>query len=290
MRAEGHALGRLLRRQQRADREAAAQALGGADHVGLDAGPFMGEQLAGAAHAALHFVEEQQQPVFVAHRAQAAQVFDVAGAHAAFALHRFDQDRRRLVGDGVAQHVEIAERHVIEARHRRVEALQVLLVAGCGQRAQRAAVEGLSAADDAEAVRIAGDVVILAHQLDAAFHRLGAGIAEEHRIGEGMLDQPFGQTLAFGNAEQVGDVPELLRLRLERRHQMRVGMAQRGHRDAAAEVEIASPVAGEEIGSLAAIERDIPSVVGRHNCGDHCGPSLLPGAPARPEPGKAANI
>ena len=38
---------------------------------GVDAGTLIGEQLAGAAHAGLHLVEDQQQAVLVAERAQA---------------------------------------------------------------------------------------------------------------------------------------------------------------------------------------------------------------------------
>jgi hypothetical protein len=43
-----------------------AQALGQRHDVGLDAGPLVGEPLAGAAHAALHFVEHQQPVALVA--------------------------------------------------------------------------------------------------------------------------------------------------------------------------------------------------------------------------------
>ena len=88
--------GGLLLGEARADGKAAAQPLGRRHDVGLDAGPFMGEELAGAAHAALDLVEEQQQAVFVADGAQALQIFARGRAQAAFALHRLDQDRGGL--------------------------------------------------------------------------------------------------------------------------------------------------------------------------------------------------
>ena len=53
---------------------------------GVDAGALIGEQLAGAAHAGLDLVEDQQQAVLVAKRAQRSQEFGSDDAHAAFAL------------------------------------------------------------------------------------------------------------------------------------------------------------------------------------------------------------
>ena len=51
--------------QAGADREAAAERLGRGQDIGGDAGPLMGEQLAGAAHAALHLVEHEDQAELV---------------------------------------------------------------------------------------------------------------------------------------------------------------------------------------------------------------------------------
>ena len=70
MGAGHHALGGLLGGQHCPEREAAADALGHRHHVGRNAGPLVGEQLAGAAHAGLHLVEHQQQAVLVAQLAQ----------------------------------------------------------------------------------------------------------------------------------------------------------------------------------------------------------------------------
>src|SRR5207244_313210 len=79
-----------------------------------------------------------------------------AGAHAALALHRLDQDRRGLVGDPGAHLVEVAEGDVVEpVGHRRGPA-EVLLVARRGKRRQRPRVERALAADDAVAGGVAG--------------------------------------------------------------------------------------------------------------------------------------
>ena len=64
---------------QPAARDAAGQRLGQRQDVGLDAPVLVGEPLAGPAHAGLHLVEDQQQPVLVA---ELAQPFEVAGAAA----------------------------------------------------------------------------------------------------------------------------------------------------------------------------------------------------------------
>ena len=101
-------------------------------------------------------------------------------------------------------------------------------------------MEGALEGDDAEALGMAGRRLVLAHDLDAALHRLGAGIAEKHGVGEGVGDQPLGQPVLPRDAEQVGGVPDLLRLLGQGLDQARVGVAQAGDRDAAGEVQITS--------------------------------------------------
>src|SRR6185437_15826228 len=114
--------------------------------------------------------------------------------------------------DGALDRLDIAERHLVEALDRGAETLEVFLVAGRRDRRQRAAVEGALERNDAIAFRLAVGRLVLTRDLDRAFNRLGAGILEEHGVSEGRRAQPVGQPLAFRNAVQIRDVPELLRL------------------------------------------------------------------------------
>ena len=58
---------------------------------GTDAGPLVGEPLAGAADAALHLVEHQQPVLLVAQLAQALQVLPARRVDAAFALDGLEE-------------------------------------------------------------------------------------------------------------------------------------------------------------------------------------------------------
>ena len=115
-------------------------------------------------------------------------------------------------------------------------------------------MKGALEGDDPEPVGLAAVIEMAARHLDRAFQRLGAGIAEEGGVGEGVRDQPVGELLLRLDAVEVRAVPELLALLLERRDQVRMGVAQQRHGDARAEIQIASPVAVEQIGAFAALE------------------------------------
>ncbi len=269
VRARGHALGRRFGGQTRADRKAAADALGDRHDVGLDARPLIGEQLADAADAGLHLVEDQHQLVLVGELAQAAQKTALRHPHAAFALDRLDDDRAGLRPDGFLHGVEIAERHPVEARQPRLEAFEIFFVAAGRDRRQRAAVEGALERDHAELFRPAGGELVTARHLDRALHRLGARIGEEDGVGESRLDEPLGQPLAAGDAKQVGDVPDLLRLLGERLDQLGVRVAERVHRHAGGEIEVALAVLGDQPGALAPLEHEVGPRIDGQNGRNH---------------------
>ena len=84
--------------------------------------------------------------------------------------------------------------------------------------------------------------MIPARRLDGALDRLGAGIAEKHAVGEGRAHKALAQGALAGDLEDVGDMPELVRLRLQRAHDLRVRVAEHVHRYASHEVEVARPL------------------------------------------------
>ncbi len=77
--------------------------------------------------------------------------------------------------------------------------------------------------------------------LDRALAGLGAGIAEEHLVGEGHRDEPLRQPLLPFDAIEVRRVPQLAGLLGQRRDEARVRMPERVDGDAGGEIEI--PVA-----------------------------------------------
>ena len=84
-----------------------ATPLADGDDVGLDAEMLDAEHLAGAAHAGLHFVADQQDAVLSASaRAAAGGTAARRDDVAALALDRLDDDRRDFVGrDEVHEHL-----------------------------------------------------------------------------------------------------------------------------------------------------------------------------------------
>ena len=232
-------------------------------NVGRDAGVLIAEQVAGAADAGLDLVEDQQQAVLVAQLAQALEESVRQHAHAALAHHRLDHDGAGLRADRLLGRFQIGISHLIEAFDRRAEAFQVFLVAGGGDGRERAAVEGAFEGDDAVALRLAVRRLVFARHLDRAFDGFGAGVLEEHGVGEAQGAQPVGQPLAFRDAVEIGDVPELLRLLGERLDHVGMRMAEGVDRNAGGKVEIALARGRKKPSALAPLESEVDARIGR---------------------------
>jgi hypothetical protein len=239
------------------DRETTAKRFRQRHHIRRNADALICKQVAGAAHAGLHLVEDQQQAIVVAQLTQRFEKGVRRRAYAALALQRFDQDARGVRTDCASDGFEIAERHLIEAIQRRPKTLEIFGGPGRGQRRQRAPVKRAVEGDDAIALRVAFGGVMSARDLDRAFHRLGAGVREKHQVGKARFAQPCREPLAIRTLEQVRHVPQFRRLFLQRCDQMRMGVAQRIHRDARGEIEIAFAVGRYQPRAFAALEAEI---------------------------------
>ena len=207
MGARHHARGGLFGGQHRADRKTAAEALGQGHHIGRHAGPFIGPHLAGAAHATLHLVEDQQGAKFIGGLAQAVQIGVIGRENPALALHWLDHDGRDIIAHGGAQFVQIAKRHMLEPAWSRAETFAIFVAVASRQGGQGAAMKSAAAGDHPLALRFAIGKVIFARDFQRAFHRLGPGIAEKHGVGEGVFTKPVGQALLFGDVVEVRDMP-----------------------------------------------------------------------------------
>ena len=255
------------RRQTSPDRKAAAERLGQRHDVGFDADALMGEQATRAAHARLDLVEDEQNAFVVAQLAQRPEEGMRRRADAALTLQRLDQDAGGGRTDGFFHGFDVAERDLIEAVERRAEAFEIFRSTRRGQCRQRATMKRALKSDDAEFLRMALGRMVATRDLDRTLHRFSAGIAEEHRVRKAVLAQPCGKAFTVRALEQVRHVPKLGRLLLQSRHQMRMRMAERIHRDARCEIEIALAVGPVEPDAFAALERQIGTGEHRHQMG-----------------------
>ena len=86
----------------------------------------MREQLTRAAHAGLHLIEQQQNPLLVGERAQILEEAPGDLAHAALAHDRLDEDSGRFIADRRLDGIDVERSHLVEAVDRRSEAFEML--------------------------------------------------------------------------------------------------------------------------------------------------------------------
>jgi hypothetical protein len=96
-----------------------------------------------------------------------------------------------------------------------------------------------------------------------ALHTLGARIAEESAVGKARLDQTARELFLSRDPVEVRGMPQLGRLLLQRRDQMRMRMAQCGNGDTGPEIQVARRPFGRKVRTFAAVERDVRPVIVR---------------------------
>src|SRR4051794_9234499 len=254
--------GQALAGEDRADRQPAAERLGGRQRVGHDTRLLEGPQRPAAAQAALDLVVEQRRAVRVARLARGAQQAVGQRPDAALALDRLEQDRGGPVVDGVGDRLG-GRLDRDEARDERCERRLLGLLRRGGQRAVRAAV-GPPGQHDGLSPR-----PFLARELERPLDRLGARVREEDRPAERALRQSLREADHRLGVEEVADVDELARLRADRLDDARVAVADTRHGDAREEVEVLVAVGVPESRTLAAGEAHRVARVRRHEVVGH---------------------
>ena len=268
--AGGHGVHDLGPADDTGDGIAAGHGFRHGDEVRHHARMLDGEPGAGAAEARLDFIGDEQDAVLVADRAQRLPHLGRDGNVAAFAQHRFEDDRgdAARVRIGQEQRLETLDRVLDRDAVARIgeggsedvggEGTHVLLVgadlAGHAQRQQGAAVIAAGEGDDAgTAGGGAGD-------LDRVLDGFGAGGDQQglfRMIAGGQRVQLFRQRHVglVGHDLERGVRIEVF-LRLGGGHDRRVTVAGVEHGDAAGEVDVAVALDIPELGILGAGGKD----------------------------------
>ena len=246
-------------------RKARAEAFGGREDIGLDAGPLVSVQAPGATDSRLHFVEDEKEIALVTDFAQTLEKGVRNHPNAALALNRLDQDCGRLRRDRGLDGGKVRYRNLIEAFDLGAEALKIFLLTARGDGGEGAPVEGALEGQDAIALGVTVNPLASPRHLDRRLIRLGPGIGEEDKVGESGVDEAPGKSLALGILVEVGDVPEFRPLPRQRLDEMGMRMADRGDGDSGAEIEIALARRRDEPGALATVESDVSARVSRYD-------------------------
>ena len=133
----------LLIGQKAAEGQPPGDALGEGHHVGLDAELLIGEEGAGAAHAGLDLVDEEEPVLVRAELRHRLDVVRVQGIHAALPLDQLHHHRAHVVPGGGLEARHVVGVGVAEALGEGEEKLVEVVLAGGLQGGDGPAVEGI---------------------------------------------------------------------------------------------------------------------------------------------------
>ena len=231
------------------------------DHVRLDPHLLVGEQRPRAPETALDLVEDEGDVARLRHGSQLTQESVVDDAHTAFTLDWFDDQGgdRVLVERGV-QLLEVAFEDR-DARRERAEGQPVAGTVGRRERPEQPTVERAAQRDDL-VLRLAQRARPSTRELEGAFVRLGARVAEEHLRRERPCDEGRREPLARCRVIQVRGMDQPFGRGMQCPLEAGIVVAERVHGDAAAEVEIGLPLGVVHVHAASANELDWGALVG----------------------------
>ena len=237
-----------------------------------------GEESAGAAHAALHFVGNHDDTVLGAELANALQKSLRHRHEAGFALHRLDDHRRDrlrvdlrdervleltnadvdpLVGGHRARRaIDVRDRQPHDLGREGTEAaLEQPVFAREAEREERAAVKSAFETDDRRPARV------LARQLDGVLHGFRAAVGEDRLLRErarrDLVEQLREPHVRLVGGDERAGMDGLPRLIFDRFHDGRRRMADGQHPEPAREIDERVAVDVEDQPALGALDDDV---------------------------------
>ena len=265
MRAGTHGIGNLFACQHGTDGQTATQPLGQGDEIRLQAELLAGQESAGAAHAGLYFVHNNQNIVGMAVVGNALHIVGVQRNHAAFALyHLHHNSADRIIHSGL-ECVKIVGGDVAEVSGEGAEILVENILAGGGQGGKGAAMERVDQRQNFVAVGTIGGHTVFAGALDGTFVGFGTRVAEKHLVKPGAGAQPLGQLAAGGGVIQVGRMLQTGGLHGNGLYPGRVAVAQRVYANAGGKVQIGFAVCIIGIHALAVLQHQRAAGIGVHD-------------------------
>ncbi len=250
--------------ENRTEGKAAGERLGQGGDVGLNAVVLIRAPLAGAAHAGLNLIDDEQSAGGTGQRAGLGKELLRQRTNAAFALDGLDEDGADFVGKLRAQIGDIVEAYKLDAGNHRTKRLAVLRLVRGRDRAEGAAVEALFQGQELRSDILAfaaQQARVGAGQLQCAFPRLSAGVGEEDAVQPGALGEAQRQLRLPLVKEEVGSVDQRAALVDDGAFDGGMTVAERVHADAAQQVEIVVAVFVDEMYALAANKQNRVAVV-----------------------------
>ena len=220
------------------------------------------QELAGAAHAGLHLVHNDEDVFFPAERRDPGDVVRVQRDDAALALHQLHHDGAGVLIGGLFQRGKVARGHVVKISREGAEVVVEHVLAGGGQGRQCAAMEGVDQRDDLVPALAIGIYAVFAGALDRALVGLGARVAEEHGVQPGAAAELFRQLAVGGGVIQVRRVLQRCGLVGHSPDPRGVAVAQRVDADARREVKVALAVGVPGRHALALRQHDLAAAIG----------------------------
>ena len=222
---------------------------------------LIGKEFAGSPDPHLHLIKDKDQIVIVADLPDLAQIACGGDNDTPFTLDRLEENRTGEGRNGPPERIGVIERHMLETVEERIKELLYLLLPGCRNSRHGPAVKRSECGDNLEPVGAELFPAVFPGQLYGRLVCLGAAVAEECPVGEGVVAEKFSQLDLLRYMIIVGAVDKLRRLLLQGRNNLRMTMTQVVYRHPGQKIEILSAVCVPQVAPFTPYrDKGIPSV------------------------------